>query len=361
VNALEATRDSFPADTLEAALLYASLGWKVIPLEGKRPYLKSWPKKASTSEKQIHIWFSKSRNLGITTGSESGLVVLDIDPRNGGELNLKRLEEQYGKLPVTITAVTGGGGWHYYFRWFEDARLRKPAPGIDFQCSDGHQVVAAPSIHPESGIAYEWSKSPLTQDLADLPTAWKSMLSGSSALPAPDCTQVVGSVSHLFSGDIPVGTRNNTLFQLGCALRNEGNLSKTIAAALNETNINRCSPPLSPSEVYEILESVLRRSVTGKSMKTQWQERLMGDGALTHATKIVGMTLSLFANEHGGNCFPNQDQVGIASGGMARNTVRKHVEILIEQGWVYRYMNGREGHGYSYGYTLKLKDAQKSQ
>jgi hypothetical protein len=40
----------------------------------------------------------------------SGLVVLDVDPRHGGDESIRNL-----KLPPTVEALTGGGGWHEYF------------------------------------------------------------------------------------------------------------------------------------------------------------------------------------------------------------------------------------------------------
>ena len=40
-------------------------------------------------------------NVGIATGAISGVVVLDIDPRHGGDDTLEALQAQYNKLPDT--------------------------------------------------------------------------------------------------------------------------------------------------------------------------------------------------------------------------------------------------------------------
>ena len=42
-------------------------------------------------EVQIHRWWTEwaNANVGIVTGAQSGLIVLDIDPRNGGEEDRK--------------------------------------------------------------------------------------------------------------------------------------------------------------------------------------------------------------------------------------------------------------------------------
>ncbi len=42
---------------LTAAINYASHGWPVIPLKGKIPIIKDWPKKATTDEATIHKYF----------------------------------------------------------------------------------------------------------------------------------------------------------------------------------------------------------------------------------------------------------------------------------------------------------------
>src|SRR5438445_1681028 len=70
-----------------------------------------------------------------------------------------------GSLPVTLTAATGGGGWHLFFTHpgggveLRNTAGRLPGiseslPGVDLR-ADGGYVVAAPSRH-RSGAAYRW-------------------------------------------------------------------------------------------------------------------------------------------------------------------------------------------------------------
>jgi hypothetical protein len=99
-------------------------------------------------------------NVGIATGAESGLVVLDVDPRHGGDESLEELETRYGRLPLSPVVLTGGGGTHSYFAHPKSAALPNRSnlggfAGIDFK-ADGGYVVAPPSRHA-SGRAYEWS------------------------------------------------------------------------------------------------------------------------------------------------------------------------------------------------------------
>ena len=89
--------------SLRYALKYIKGGWHVLPLysvtkdgctcgvrdcpnAGKHPRTHHGVKDASLDEKLVRGWFSRwpHANVGIRTGKVSGLVVLDVDPRNGG-------------------------------------------------------------------------------------------------------------------------------------------------------------------------------------------------------------------------------------------------------------------------------------
>jgi len=354
VNLAQTLPTAFPRDCLKAALIYAELGWHVIPVNGKRPVIKNWPNSASINKNQIQQWFPKYTGIGIVTGKKSGLVALDIDPRNGGELSFKRLEETLGRLPRTITAATGGGGWHYLFRWFPGIKTARPAEGIDFQHTSGKMIVAAPSTHPDTGALYEWTVSPLEAELADLPTAWKEYLCANKE-PLQGATGLPERID-LYSGPIPQGRRNDTLFRLGCALRDKGLSRKVITIEVQEANLLRCEPPLPDEEAFQIVQNALRTITEGKSMKTRWQEAILSDPALDARAKVVALGLSTFADVNGKSCFPNQEQIAQQTA-LARKTVGKHLDTLHQTGWIKRYRQSRDaGTGYSYGYVLTLKD-----
>src|ERR1019366_7057017 len=79
-----------------------------------------------------------------------------VDTGHGGANSLAALEREHGALPVTLEAVTGGGGRHLYFRhpgWPVMNRVGLRA-GLDLR-GDGGCVVAPPSLHP-SGRPYVW-------------------------------------------------------------------------------------------------------------------------------------------------------------------------------------------------------------
>lgn len=137
----------------------------------KHPRVKDWPAQASGDLDVITGWLRRwpGCNLGIATGSASGVVVVDVDPKNGGHETLRRLMEENGRFPVTPAQRTPSGGWHFVFRAPGFPVSNAPlAPGVDIR-GDGGQIVAAPSRTPAG--AYSWLRSPGDTPLADLP-AW---------------------------------------------------------------------------------------------------------------------------------------------------------------------------------------------
>ena len=96
-------------------------------------------------------------NIGIRP--PAGMVVVDVDPRDGGDLALAALEAEYGPLPATWTAETGSGGWHYWFTVGAADLRGKLCPGIDLKHGGTGYVVAPPSRHPDGGI-YRWVTPP---------------------------------------------------------------------------------------------------------------------------------------------------------------------------------------------------------
>lgn len=88
-------------------------------------------------------------NIGLVTGPESGVFVLDIDPDNDGDTKLEQLEAQYEPLEETYTVKTGSGGMHYYYKLPEGVKItnsRGSLPvGIDIR-GQGGMVVIPPSV-----------------------------------------------------------------------------------------------------------------------------------------------------------------------------------------------------------------------
>ena len=270
--------DGFPSEPkvpplLEAALKYASWGWPVFPVwwpengkcacrkgdcehPGKHPIGKLAPKgrnSATTDPEIIKGWWGEypKANVAIVTGPESGLVVVDIDPRNGGDDSKKKLE-RLGNFPTTPTAFTGGGGEHIFLQHPGNGKKIKTKgglggySGID-QKGDGGYVVAPPSLHV-SGERYSWKINPDKTSLAKIPE-WLLALLLKAGEPDRKAKALAGE-------KIESGHRNDTLCSMAGAMRRRGMTQEAIEAALLAENEQRCDPPLSESEVLNIAKSI---------------------------------------------------------------------------------------------------------
>ena len=126
---------------IDFALAYAAAGYKVIPANGKIPLVQHGAHDSSADEATIRQWWTKWPNANIGLALD-GLVAVDIDPRNGGDVDLLP-----HRLPDTCFAKTGGGGFHYLFRSRNGTRYAgKLAPGIDLKHGAGSYIVVEPSL-----------------------------------------------------------------------------------------------------------------------------------------------------------------------------------------------------------------------
>ncbi|WP_299791688.1 bifunctional DNA primase/polymerase [uncultured Marivita sp.] len=155
---------------LDSALGYASRGWHVFPMHGvsngqctcgkpnchspaKHPIFAGWQEIATSDPAAITHWWHQRpwANIGIATGSRSGIVVLDVDisPTKNGLASLEAIEHKHGKLPTTMTVRTGSGGYHFYFA-ASSTPLKNSVghlgEGLDIR-AEGGLVVAPPSLH----------------------------------------------------------------------------------------------------------------------------------------------------------------------------------------------------------------------
>jgi putative DNA primase/helicase len=173
-------------DMVDHALDLAARGWHVFPAPvgtkkshkcAERSGGRRWG--ATTDPTEITDDFARwpLANVGITTGPESGLLVIDIDTAaghaNDGMAAMAALIDKHGPLPETVAAATPTGGRHLYFNYPGGERIQNSegriAPGIDVR-AEGGMVLTPPSRKPD-GRAYTWTRPPGLVDLADCP-AW---------------------------------------------------------------------------------------------------------------------------------------------------------------------------------------------
>jgi hypothetical protein len=181
---------------LRAARAYAELGFHVLPVadKGKRPLCRRGEQDATRDPTILRDWARRwpTANIGIAP-ARSGYFVLDIDVRNFGDESLATLPI----LPSTVTALTGGGGFHLWFRRSTELdhvrRTTLPVDGVDVSGIDvkgllSGYVVVPPSQHP-NGRRYLWEASSRLGEVdVAPPPAWLVTKLSSGARPPSNRT-----------------------------------------------------------------------------------------------------------------------------------------------------------------------------
>ena len=226
------------------ARYYARLGWPVLPLHsadngrcscgnpncgsaGEHSRTQHGVNDASTDLVQIDGWWQQwpDANIGIPTGVVSGLVVLDMDPRNGGDQSNKQLQIDIPDAfndPLGVRC--GSGVVHLYFKCPNPIPSRANIrPGIDIKADGGY--VVAPNSRHVSGKRYLFSgllPSPLPAALVDL------ILGGIQL----DKLRVGDPIKVLLRNGKPKGERSQTISAVISALIKAGHSDDEIIDVL---------------------------------------------------------------------------------------------------------------------------------
>jgi hypothetical protein len=263
----------------EQALAYARKGWHVFPVHhmtpegcscghrdysrpGKHPRTRRGHASATTTTPRIRRWWGAhpEDNIGVAT-EDSGLLVIDIDPRHNGDVTWDEVVSHLGReIEETLTVVTGGGGRHLYYVVPESLRVPSRAnalgPGVDVRAAGGY-VIAPPSSHASDGT-YRFT-SLFHDDPIDAPLALLDLLTSPSRDAVEDNhrtrqTPVAGQVAAaVFEGE-----RNDRLFRRACGMRGRGATDGQILEELRWLNRQYCHPPLTDAEVRTIAASAAR-------------------------------------------------------------------------------------------------------
>lgn len=219
------------ADLLDAARKYAEYGWAVVPLHtvkdgicscrsgaacdksaGKHPRIHNWQQGERPTVEQVEQWWAQwpDANIGIATGSLSGVVAIDVD-----DVDAPWPFDQ--QLPDTARIRTGNG-YHLLYQAPDEPlanSVKRLAPGIDVR-GEGGLIVAPPSVH-YSGRTYEWISKGTP---APLPSWVPEHLSRPKAKePERSDSGTTAYGNAVLSGEVSSlvrareGTRNATLFE----------------------------------------------------------------------------------------------------------------------------------------------------
>jgi KaiC/GvpD/RAD55 family RecA-like ATPase len=220
---------------LNAALKYSKLGLSVIPLRPKEKLpLFQWAdfQKRMATEEEIRLWWEHwpNANVGIVTGSISGIAVVDLDGP-AGIANGVRL-----KLPNTLTSLTGAGRQLFYkYREGVCNSASVVSEKVDVR-GEGGYIVAPPSVHP-CGKRYQWLSGSVlnVRGLKDFP------IFSSASTPTVNPTVQLGTgwIQDALSG-LKEGNRDATFARIVGRLHHSGLDPVTIRALLHP-HAARCS------------------------------------------------------------------------------------------------------------------------
>lgn len=217
--------------------------------------------------KLIQAWVQEGGNVGVLTGSSSGIAVIDIDTHKGvnGMGNLIEFLDTYDiELPKTRVVKTPSGGYHFYFKLDEKynetqfIQNHSQLEGVDFQVH-GRYVVAPPS--QIDGRPYE-----VIRDVAELPELPEKLL---EILVDKTITKKNKKRERKWTatllGDIIAGSGEG-----GRNIWLTTQIGKLFATGLNHDEVRvwslyvnqiGCNPPLSEDEVLQTYESVRKREI----------------------------------------------------------------------------------------------------
>jgi hypothetical protein len=182
---------------------------------GKHPLTAHGKDDATTDMGQVAEWWRRWPWANVGIRLLVGLVVLDVDPRNGGPVALAELTREHGPLPPTLTARTGSGGLHAWLAYAGPARGQL-CRGVDIKTSSGY-VVAPPSLHA-SEHRYEWLNNLAT---APAPRWIRRLLNPPPSLPPPVTGRTIDRLVRVVV-EAPEGELNNRLYWACCRAHEAG-------------------------------------------------------------------------------------------------------------------------------------------
>lgn len=238
---------------LDYAKQYALEGKKVFPCKpnGKTPLTRNGFKDASSNIEDIKAWWESypDANIGLATGRDNNLVVIDIDVKNEaqGRESAVSLYASGVKFDTKIVS-TPSGGWHYYCQYPNNVESLKSRvnvlPGIDIRADGGYVLAPGSEIN---GNKYHFRSSEKDKPVSEMPEMMLDIITK---------TPKGGSLST--GTTVKQGSRNNHIFKVASRLRGD-DVPLDLARSKILLEAKMCEPPLPESEALRCLDSAYDR------------------------------------------------------------------------------------------------------
>lgn len=287
---------------LDTALFLSARGFRLFPLVpgGKTPAVKQWRDVAcrytggdSDDEKAVFDLFcgwwgagGAGYNIGLVTGGREGLLVIDVDVKNGakGHETMAFLEAENGFFGRTMCVETPTGGWHYYLRGFRSKNsVNRLGPGIDTRGEGGYVVAPGSVINGGAGGTYVmrdgFTEDPVTA-IAECPEWIKNALvryddtAGDKIFPGNRINTLGGATS---TGDVPYAVAravtylhntaplaiqgdggDHVAYRVACVVKDFGVPQTSCLALMLDLWNDRCSPPWPPEDLSCKIENAYK-------------------------------------------------------------------------------------------------------
>jgi putative DNA primase/helicase len=280
----------FPCHSIQRGRCTCPDGLNCLKSPGKHPLTEHGHLDASNDINDIRAWEARWpwANWAVATGRINDLVVIDIDPRNGGYQSVEEYEilRPDGPLPYTLQSITGGGGKHLFYAYPPNIEIKSNKSrwlkGVDIKAEGGY--VMLPEAQHISGLPYRWVN--WLDQYIWLPPDVAVQLSkiGSASLDGPRGD--LAPTSEILKG-VPLGERDDVLFREACRLRRQlGDDGRSAVEILILEAARNCSPPFPDSEALRKVEQAWQQDHTDSFI--DWAERIKINTGISHDLTDLG-------------------------------------------------------------------------
>ena len=262
---------------LNEAIKYSKKGWKVFPLKenAKAPATSDGFKSATTDIEQITKWWKQNPkyNIGIATGQQSGISVIDID----GKEAMKALTDNgITDSPETLIHKTIKG-FHYILLYNP---IYPQGAGflekLDIR-NEGGYIVAPPSeIDGKKYSVYKDKDVSTWDSLSQFFRSYDSQNRQRDVSENKTVPEQPTWVTEYLTEGVPEGQRNDAGIRLAGYFRKKG-IAEDMTIAIMQQFRERCSPPMKESELLNIVKSAWRYQISDTSYQGQGLENPIVD------------------------------------------------------------------------------------
>lgn len=236
-----------PGPIGDAAAWMAEAGVPVFPCApgGKQPLTSHGFQDATTDLDRVRAWWRRTpqANIGVPTGTASGMVVVDVDvhPSGTGFPAFTRAQSAGLVTGWAWLVRTPSGGIHAYFPagGAEQRCWQVPRRHVDFRGDGGYIVVPPSRVTGEHGDLRAYRVIAVAQDRPRPldATALRGLLDPPRPERVPMDLPVVGSRPEKLAAWVatrPEGARNQGLFWAACRLAERGHCVRSSLGILGD-------------------------------------------------------------------------------------------------------------------------------